>query len=132
MGYLRTFISTGAIFPATLSFSSDDSSETLGQRLSVNVESYFLTMWAGHPESHPSSETLLISALSSHAVVAIFSSVAGYKRTSALNEWRVGFCVSGSIDNTSIYLADMYNNSYMVCDFENVALGHKPLHPKSS
>lgn len=68
----------------------DDSSEMVGQQLPVHVELYISTMWAGRLERtpcHPSSETLLISTLVSHTVVAIFSSVARYKRT--FNEWRV-------------------------------------------
>lgn len=69
----------------------------------------------------------------SHCGGYFWNSAAGYKRTSMYNEWRVGGSVSaGSIDSNSIYLADMYNYSYMVCDFENVALGYKLLHTKSA
>lgn len=107
--------------------------ERPGQQLSANVGYFFFFFFYNAHETfqelvsfNQSTETLSISASSSDTEVAIFSSVAHNRRTSMFNEWMVGYCVSvGSIDNMSIHLADMNFYSYMLCDFENVALGHK-------
>lgn len=107
--------------------------EILGHWPSVPVESYILAMWAGHADSqsHVTHLREHYRPLLCHLILwgAILSLAAGHIRTTAFNKCRVGGCVSaGSIDNTSIFLADMYNYSYMVC----VALGYKLLHTESS
>lgn len=52
MGYVRTSVSTGAVYPALLSFSPHGSYETPGGNNSdVDTEAYFLTVWAGLAES---------------------------------------------------------------------------------
>ncbi len=99
----------------------------LGQWLSVNAEFNNVGRTSRELAScHPSSENNIDHRFVISSVVAFFSSAACYKGTSTCNEWRVeGRVSAGSIDNTSVYRPDMYNYSYMLCDFENVALGHK-------